>query len=104
MSESNTPAWSPGVVRNLYCSCCSEHAGRFAQHWNQDTGYGICRPCVLRHYLGKSHTIADIEQGFGKEGVSWANAEQWAALEAKRAERWDAFVTMNTTPPNGGAQ
>ena len=75
----------PGTVRRLYCSCCGSANGCFAQHWNQDTGYGICRPCVLKWYRGKGHTEADIEQMFGKEGVNWANAEQWAEIEAANA-------------------
>jgi hypothetical protein len=76
---------APGTIRRLYCNCCGSANGRFAQHWNQDTGYGICRPCVLKWYRGKGHTDADIEQLFGKEGVSWANAEQWAEIEAANA-------------------
>lgn len=74
-----------GVTRSLNCNCCGGRAGRHKQHWNQDTGYGICRPCVLKWYRGKAHTDADIEQLFGKEGVSWANAEQWAKFEAENA-------------------
>ena len=89
--------------RGLQCACCGSYAGRFLQFNNQDDGYGICRPCVLRHYKGKSHTDADIEQSFGKEGVSWANAEQWAAIEAKRAESWDAFLARNQDIKTGGA-
>lgn len=31
--------------KRLTCSCCGETAlGR--QHWNQDTGYGLCVKCV----------------------------------------------------------
>lgn len=68
-----------GIVRRMTCCCCGGYAGRFEQHWNRDTGYGICRPCVLRWYKDPE----EIASSLGKEGVNWANAEQWAEIEAK---------------------
>lgn len=32
--------------RNLTCCVCSDPAGRWAQHWNRDTGWGICTRCA----------------------------------------------------------
>jgi hypothetical protein len=74
---------NPGTVRLLYCNCCGERAGRFAQHWNQDTGYGICHPCIVKMYRGRGETEETIRSYFGVEGVNFANGEQWAKLAAE---------------------
>lgn len=34
------------TARQLTCSVCGAGAGRWAQHWNRDTGYGICAACA----------------------------------------------------------
>jgi len=31
---------------HLTCCICGEGAGKWHQHWNRDTGYGICVACV----------------------------------------------------------
>lgn len=73
-----------GVIRHMTCNCCGEYAGRFPQWWNRDTGYGICRPCVLKWYRGRGTPEAEITESMGHEGIHWANAEQWAEIEAAR--------------------
>lgn len=35
-----------GKPRRLECSCCGGDAGRFAQWFNQDDGYGMCPSCL----------------------------------------------------------
>lgn len=34
------------TLRHLKCCVCGSAAGKYAQHWNRDTGWGICRECV----------------------------------------------------------
>lgn len=36
---------SRGPARYKQCACCAGNAGRWAQHYNRDTGYGVCTPC-----------------------------------------------------------
>ena len=64
------------AARHMTCCCCGAYAGHFQQHWNRDTGFGICRPCAIEH---PSHYS---ENSVGKEGVNWASAEQWDAIIA----------------------
>lgn len=72
----SAPAEAP--QRHLTCCCCGQYAGWFRQWWNRDTGYGICRPCAIKH------SQAYPEGSVGREGENWANAEQWAAIERKK--------------------
>lgn len=63
------------TVRSLRCTCCGEHAGRWEQHWNQDTGYGLCAKC--RDWIWErapQHERDRFEQTYGKPGV---NYEAW---------------------------
>lgn len=63
----NTPS---GVLRRLSCSCCGESAGRWRQHWNQDTGVGVCVRCItFKRMRGESEE--DILSDYGVEGVNW---------------------------------
>lgn len=64
-----------GTIRRMTCCCCGRFAGRFHQWWNRDTGYGCCRPCALKY--PNDHT----EECIGREGIHWANAEQWEEIE-----------------------
>lgn len=32
--------------KSLKCCVCGSSAGAFLQHWNRDTGWGVCRSCV----------------------------------------------------------
>lgn len=60
--------------RYLTCSCCGRDAGRWEQHWNRDTGYGVCRPCV-DWMLSLGDTPEQIERDYGKEGLNYAVKE-----------------------------
>jgi hypothetical protein len=76
---------NPGTVRSLRCNCCGGGAGRHAQWWNMDTGFGICRPCAIRQRNAEAAKPVDREDSLefrcGREGVNWATDEQWAAFE-----------------------
>ncbi|UUZ75481.1 hypothetical protein LP414_27585 [Polaromonas sp. P1(28)-13] len=56
--------------RQLECSCCGGDAGRFEQHPNRDTGYGVCRRCI-DWMLGRGTTAEEILRNFGNEGVNY---------------------------------
>lgn len=59
--------------QNLVCCCCGCAAGRWQQHWNRDTGYGVCAECVeLERQRGQSEK--DIRRLFGTEGVNWGKS------------------------------
>lgn len=75
------------TIRSMTCCCCGNSAGRWKQHWNRDTGYGICKPCV-EWVRSRGETEAEIADLYGKESVNWGEAfEPRSADEA--AERAD---------------
>lgn len=53
------------------CSCCGSDAGRYEQHANRDTGFGICRRCV-DWLIGRGMTAAELLNLYGVEGVHYA--------------------------------
>lgn len=57
------------------CCCCGGDAGRWEQHWNQDTGYGVCPSCV-DWMKGRGTPDAEILDLYGKEGVNWGREVQ----------------------------
>ena len=67
--------------RYLGCCCCGSDAGFFEQHWNRDTGFGICARCVawLRSRGSSEDEIADY---YGKEGVNFAATVEPAEARA----------------------
>lgn len=61
----------PMAVRQLECAVCGDDAGRWQQHWNRDTGYGICRKCVewlVNEHRDRPEEIRDL---YGVEGVNY---------------------------------
>lgn len=64
---------TPPRPRQLTCTCCGSSAGRWLQHWNQDTGYGLCAGC--RDWIWeRDHngtTRAEFERTYGKPGVNF---------------------------------
>lgn len=60
------------MKRQLTCCCCGGDAGRFDQHWNRDTGYGICAKCIAWLRSGNRESEEEIRQNYGKEGVNFA--------------------------------
>lgn len=64
-----------GAVRNLECAVCGDSAGRYAQHWNRDRGFGVCRRCVDWLLRTGRATPDDITELYGVEGVNYAPHE-----------------------------
>ncbi len=66
--------------RDLGCACCGGYAGRWRQHWNQDTGFGICADCVAwlrkpKSEGGPPRENEDyIRDCYGIEGINFAPA------------------------------
>ena len=60
-------------VENLTCCVCAGDAGKWKQHWNRDTGYGVCNDCVtmLRFSGYTEETITDY---YGTEGINWGKS------------------------------
>lgn len=56
--------------RDLTCCCCGDDAGRFEQHWNRDTGYGICAKCVAEE-MGRPDSAEHLEELYGKPDVNY---------------------------------
>lgn len=56
--------------RHLRCACCDGDAGHFKQHWNQDTGYGLCARCV--DLCARGTTPEEFLSRYGVEGVNWS--------------------------------
>jgi hypothetical protein len=56
--------------RTLYCCICGEYAGRHEQHWNRDTGWGICPRCATEQVNNIS--VEEMKSLFGVEGVNYS--------------------------------
>ena len=52
------------------CCVCGAFAGIFSQHWNRDTGFGICRTCV--DWVSTRETPEEMAKLYGIEGVNYA--------------------------------
>lgn len=62
----------------LTCCCCGDDAGRFAQHSNRDTGYGVCARCIA-WLRGRGVDETEIKRNYGAEGVNFAAARTLAS-------------------------
>ena len=60
-----------GKLRNLTCCCCGAEAGRYRQHWNRDTGFGMCAKCIA-WVRDRGMPEAEIHDLYGVEGVNYA--------------------------------
>lgn len=58
------------IIRKMECCVCGENAGRWQQHWNRDTGFGVCISCI-KWVRSKQITEDEIADLYGKEGVNW---------------------------------
>lgn len=65
--------------RHLSCCVCAGEAGTWEQHWNRDTGFGVCADCVA-WLRGKGETEAEIADLYGVEGVNWGKEAPSPAL------------------------
>jgi len=59
------------MTRNLTCCCCGESAGKWAQWFNRDTGYGVCAKCV-EWVRSRGESESEIRSNYGIEGVNYA--------------------------------
>lgn len=68
------------TLRRLTCSCCGSDAGRFQQHYNRDTGFGICARCIA-WIRGRGTPEPEIARLYGAEGVNFAPAPRTLASD-----------------------
>jgi len=54
------------------CNCCGENAGKWEQHWNRDTGYGMCTDCIAM-VRSRGMDEAEIISLYGREGINWGS-------------------------------
>lgn len=60
--------------RHMACCVCGDFAGCWQQHWNRDTGFGICVSCV-QWVRKRGETETEIADLYGKEGVNWGASD-----------------------------
>lgn len=53
----------------LTCCVCGEPAGRWQQHWNRDTGWGICPTCAIEQ--AKREPPERMAERYGQPGVNY---------------------------------
>jgi hypothetical protein len=87
--------------RALVCCCCGNGAGRWRQHWNRDTGYGICMACIeLERRRGMS--AEEIRSNYGTEGINYGRADMSSprltpdSRVASRAALTDGYLIIYT--------
>lgn len=82
------------TIRNMNCCVCGNDAGRWKQHWNRDTGYGVCVACI-KWLRGRNESETEIADLYGKEGVNWgslytttisSNGSKWNGQEPDSIE------------------
>ena len=70
-------------IKRLLCACCGAPLmGR--QHWNQDTGYGLCDPCVP--FVSRNTSQEEVEEAYGKPGIHYLITDE-EKHEPKKATR-----------------
>lgn len=62
-------AAAPRRTVSLDCCVCGGDAGRWAQHWNRDAGYGICSACVAQEAVNE--TPERLQSLYGLAGVNY---------------------------------
>ena len=77
--ETNESQTNRAGIRRMECACCAGYAGRFAQWWNRDTGYGLCGRCV-EQMKRRGKPDSELEFEYGKAGIHYATPEQWAEI------------------------
>lgn len=77
------------ATRHMTCCVCGDDAGTWKQHWNRDTGFGICVKCVtwLRDRKTPETEIANL---YGKQGLNWGCAPI-NTTPVYAAEGWEEF-------------
>ena len=69
-----TEVQPPQPFHRLTCCVCSGDAGRWQQHWNRDTGYGVCLSCI-KWQRGRRMSETEIADLYGAEGINWGKTE-----------------------------
>lgn len=59
---------SDSDVRNLICCCCGATT-RGRQHWNRDTGFGLCARCAK--WIPEKWPDTDMVRTYGTPGVHY---------------------------------
>lgn len=57
------------TARHMTCCVCGADAGHWQQHWNRDTGYGICAPCAATQ-AGREKP-EEMTRLYGQPGVNF---------------------------------
>jgi hypothetical protein len=60
------------MIRNMTCCVCGSAAGRWAQHWNRDTGFGICSKCV-EWQRDRGTSQEEMKSLYGEPGVNYSD-------------------------------
>lgn len=60
-------------IRHLQCACCGATT-RGRQHWNRDTGFGLCERCA--DWILSRHPNTDMERTYGVRGFHYAIDEK----------------------------
>lgn len=72
------------TTRRMTCAVCGEDAGHWEQHWNRDTGFGLC--AKSRDWLiGRGTTAEEMKDLYGIEGVNYPARERVPYLIRFRA-------------------
>ena len=73
LDEMATTVTKKPKLKLLTCTHCGNGAGRFEQWWNNDTGFGACRPCIdWVAGLRGGMTAEQIKESYGIEGRHYA--------------------------------
>ena len=63
-------------IITLTCACCGGEAPALKQWFNQDTGHGICAPCLERIRAKGKETEEQLRDWYGVAGVHHSVAIQ----------------------------
>lgn len=77
------------MKRHLTCCCCGEYAGYYSQHWNRDTGFGICRGCFDKQagrykegsLANACYSPDEMRSAYGIEGINFEPSWDLGALK-----------------------
>lgn len=84
----------------LTCCVCGASAGDWKQHWDRDTGYGICPRCAAEQ--AARETAEELASLYGQAGVNYGRLEvhhmgrRYQALAVtKRQDLANTFMLRN---------
>lgn len=58
------------AIRLMKCSVCGGNAGKHAQHWNRDTGWGLCTGCC-EWLVGRRTGPEEMKDLYGEPGLNY---------------------------------